>query len=736
MSFDLERLYQLLPAVYRLRDIELAARQPESLTAAQRAELNDLQSLFNSGSPLTEPQFKRLEELQDKQRRGPLKALLAVIAEQAAVLEEDLARAYDDLFIETCAEWVVPYIGDLIGARGLFVFPNAQFSQRALVANEIARRRRKGTAAAIEQLARDVTGWDASVVEYFQLLATTQYMNHLRPENLSFADLRHSRRLDYLNTPFDRAAHTADVRNIESRRGRYNIPNVGVFLWRLGGYSITAAPAYKLDDRRYFFDALGKDVQLYNRPEVEDEITHLAEPVNAPMPLSRRVLDRHLETYYGPGKSLLIYRDGQDVPIDAVHICDLSDVTDGMGNVTGWAHMPQEKIAIDPALGRIAFPSSSPPASPPQAPPQSVRVTYHYGFSADMGGGEYEREVGQGDAEMVIRVPSVEGPTLQAALVAVVAALTNNTQHDSGVVEIEKPVSAAAGDYQHLSGVVNVPEGKRITVRAVDEHRPVVLLGGDLEIKGGAGAELELNGLLISGGALLLPASGNELRTLRLAHCALPPGAAIGSPPGAAAPGVVAQSPGVHIEIDRSILGAIRAADGARVCLTNSIVDAGDEANLAYAGVGGRQPGAPLVAVNTTIIGRVHTKTMELASNTIFFAGSATETPARAEMLQEGCVRFCYAPPGSLLPRQFECQPETQEDAARVRPIFTSLRYGDAGYCQLSVHCSEKIKSGADDGAEIGAFHDLYQPQRVANLRARLDEFLRFSLEAGIFMAS
>jgi hypothetical protein len=71
-----------------------------------------------------------------------------------------------------------------------------------------------------------------------------------------------------------------------------------------------------------------------------------------------------------------------------------------------------------------------------------------------------------------------------------------------------------------------------------------------------------------------------------------------------------------------------------------------------------------------------------------------------------------------------------------VRPIFTSLRYGDAGYCQLSVHCSEKIKSGADDGAEIGAFHDLYQPQRVANLRARLDENLRFSLEAGIFMAS
>lgn len=734
MSFDLERLYQLLPAVYRLRDIELAARRPEALAPAERAELQGLQNLFNSNSPLTEQQFKRLQELQDKQQRGPLKALLAVIAEQVAVIEEDLSQLYDDQFIETCAEWVVPYIGDLVGSRGLFVFPNAQFSQRASVANEIARRRRKGTAAALEQLARDVTGWDASVVEYFQLLATTQYLNHLRPENLSFADLRHSRRLDYLNTPSDPTAHTVDVRNIESRRGRYNIPNVGVFLWRLGSYSITAAPAYRLDARRFLFDALGKDAQLYNHPEVEDEITHLAEPVNVPTPLSRRVLDRYLKTYYGRDKSILIYRDGQEVAIDSIRVCDLSDVTDGLGNVTGWAHMPQEKIAIDPVLGRIAFPLASPPTSPPAGPPQSVHVTYHYGFSAEMGGGEYERELSPNDK--AIKVPSPEGPTIQAALAALITALTSDPQLDGGVVEIEKPVSAEASDYHHLSGVVNIPARKRITIRAVDEHRPVVLLGGDLEIKGGAEAELELNGLLIVGGALRLPASGNELRTLRLAHCALPPGAAIGSPPGAAAPGVVAQSPDVHIEIDRSILGAIRAADGARVCLTNSIVDAGDEANLAYAGVGGQQPGAPLVAVNTTIIGRVHTKTMELASNTIFFAGSATETLARAEMLQEGCVRFCYVPPGSLLPRQFECQPETQEDAALVRPVFTSLRYGDAGYCQLSVHCSEKIKSGADDGAEIGAFHDLYQPQRVANLRARLDEFLRFSLEAGIFMAS
>jgi hypothetical protein len=48
----------------------------------------------------------------------------------------------------------------------------------------------------------------------------------------------------------------------------------------------------------------------------------------------------------------------------------------------------------------------------------------------------------------------------------------------------------------------------------------------------------------------------------------------------------------------------------------------------------------------------------------------------------------------------------------------------------------EEIRAGADDGAEMGAFHLLFEPQREKNLRLRLDEYLRFGLEAGIFYAS
>ena len=67
---------------------------------------------------------------------------------------------------------------------------------------------------------------------------------------------------------------------------------------------------------------------------------------------------------------------------------------------------------------------------------------------------------------------------------------------------------------------------------------------------------------------------------------------------------------------------------------------------------------------------------------------------------------------------------------------LTALRYGQPGYGQLRPDCPPEIWQGADDEAEMGVFHDLYWPQREANLRIRLEEYLRFGLEAGIFYAS
>jgi hypothetical protein len=98
-------------------------------------------------------------------------------------------------------------------------------------------------------------------------------------------------------------------------------------------------------------------------------------------------------------------------------------------------------------------------------------------------------------------------------------------------------------------------------------------------------------------------------------------------------------------------------------------------------------------------------------------------------------VRFSFVPSGSLVPREYRCQP-TPDDTSALFPAFTALNCGDPGYCQLAIQSGPEITQGADDQSEMGVFHDLYQPQRESNLAGSLQEYLRFGLEAGIFHAS
>ena len=684
MSFDRDALLSLLPRLYRIRDLELA-----------------------SSTGLAE---------------GPLAELLSVLSGPIALVEEDLEQLYDDAFIETCAEWAVPYIGDLIGYRPLHGVVPTIVSRRAEVAHTIAYRRRKGTATVLEQLARDVTGWPAHVVEFFQCLVTTQYMNHLRPAIHAAPDLRQWEPLTRVGTAFDRIPRTIDVRRISSGRGRHNIPNVGVFLWRIGAYSLSRSPAVSVDARRYRFSPLNHDQPLFTRPETEDEITQLSTPLNVPLPIGRRVFHERKTDFYSEGdirRSVCLYVGSADplpaIPIASVRICNLSD--DG----ATWAHLPGAGLyAIDPVLGRIALP-------PGLAADTRVEVDYHYGFSADLGGGEYERAQSFGAAVATLRVPD-DHATIQAAITAL---------GGSGVVEI-----ADSGRYQETLSI-NVAAGERIELRAANGRRPTVVLTGECTLAGGTDAEISLNGLLLTGQRLHVPAAGgNALRRLEVRHCTLVPGwtlTADGSPVSPAEESLLVDLPDIIVTIERAILGGILAHDGASCSLTDSILDGCAPDGTAYAGLDGTGAGGALTLDACTVIGKIHAATLPLVSNSILLAtlepASTWLAPIIATRRQEGCVRFSYVPANARVPQRHRCVPgdDTSPTAA---PQFTSLRYGHHAYAQLRAASGPAILTGASDEGEMGAFHHLYQPQRETNLRVRLDEYLRVGLEAGVFYDS
>jgi hypothetical protein len=75
------------------------------------------------------------------------------------------------------------------------------------------------------------------------------------------------------------------------------------------------------------------------------------------------------------------------------------------------------------------------------------------------------------------------------------------------------------------------------------------------------------------------------------------------------------------------------------------------------------------------------------------------------------------------------------DDPAHL-PSHTSLRYGDPGYMQLRRSTHVAVRTGASDEGSMGVTHELHEPQRETNLRVRLDEYLRYGLEAGFFYAT
>ena len=170
-------------------------------------------------------------------------------------------------------------------------------------------------------------------------------------------DVRNGDALEGLDGPFDEIAHTVEVRRINSRhsQGRYNIPSVGLFVWRLKAYPVTQTPAYCLEEEGphcYTFSALGNDTPLYIRPQQEAEPTDIAGEMNLPIPIRRRAFETRMTDYYGEGKSLYIWqgtRGGsrEPIPPDRIIAADLSD----------WRYLPRRGfIAVDPKLGRITFP--------------------------------------------------------------------------------------------------------------------------------------------------------------------------------------------------------------------------------------------------------------------------------------------------------------------------------------------------------------------------------------------
>ncbi len=707
-----DRLYNLLPAIYRIRDAE---------------------------------------------KGEPLRSLLGIIEKQVDAMRGDIDGLYDDWFIETCADWVIPYIGDLVGNKPLHEIKQLR---RADVAKTIYYRRRKGTAAMLEEMARDVTGWGAHVVEFFQLTGWTQNLNHLRfqtaenPDQASpqsvdrvgTVNLRSRDVIDRLDGPFDITSHTIDVRPISDAEGWYNIRKVGFFLWKLNPYLLSSVPPRPVAGHPgfYTFSRLGNAAPLFTTPTREADETGFTDETQVSGPIRPLAFERDLDAYrsnppvatgnssfYGADRSLNIIKNGSPVSPETVHGRDLSH----------FERPASAEVAVDVRKGLLAFAEGDEPSTPNDL--TKFSVTYTYGFSADIGGGPYERRRDMVEAE-------TEGVSINVA---------KNSPVDTIQKAVDLWVDAGKPDCVitiHDNGIYGgnldlaLPKNGRLVLRADNGVWPVVRLVGVSSVSVNDGtATLMLDGLLIEGAIEL---TGGLYLTLQ--NCTLVPGRMLkfsGEPAYPDRDSLVTHSPSDELKVSilKSIVGPIRMPQNSR-CLNieDSIVQSPSfpDGATEYAIAGndsGTEDGPPLRLIRCTIFGPVSAKEMIMASETLF-TGRVSVTRQ-----QKGCVRFCYVPSGSVTPRRYRCQPdlaiadqretlmrdlradEIAATRARLKPQFTSTKYGQPGYAQIGFGTANEIKTGAEDGAEMGAFCSLKQPQREDNLRARLEEYLRFGLESG-----
>ena len=352
------------------------------------------------------PLVPQLLRNRDAAEGRPLEALLGLLGDELAIVERDIDQLYDNWFIESCEPWVIPYIGALIGARPMRSFGGGEVGLRSYVANTLGYRQAKGTAAALEQIARDVTGWPVMAVEFFQRLIWSQNVNHVRPDALGTASIRDAEAARMAHGPFETACHSAAAGSAAGFSGRYNVPNVGLFVWRLDAYPLgflinepagylggLIARQSEIGPAFRFFDPLGADRALVNRPKADRSIAGRIDPRMVPAPLDRRLLHRDLNRlrdgaadggrWFDELPVVQVRLDGNEVLPARLHSCNLETRDDGGGNPTWRRPANAGHVLFDPELGRIALHASD--------ENKSVETSCAFAAPFAIGGGPYDR---------------------------------------------------------------------------------------------------------------------------------------------------------------------------------------------------------------------------------------------------------------------------------------------------------------------------------------------------------
>ena len=540
------------------------------------------------------PEIYRIRDA-EQVPQGQLAAYVDLFENVHSALRDNIEALGRDAFIESCDDWVVPYIADLLGTSHLSGDP---WTLRADVARTINHRRRKGTLGAIESLAHALSKWAVHTVEMRDRLVWNQHINHQRPDiggappltasnflgdarRGGTVNLRDPALLSLLNGPFDPFAHLADIKPAAGWRGLYNLPNLGIFLWRLRAYTlarfkpvpsqfaapITLIPASATEANfavRLELHPQSEPMVLFNthRFHADDEPPNISSPdaVPGPMPSARLSNDtpagrpeHYVEIAPYPDGTVpnRMNRLGLSLQIPQTLFTATTPWRFRGANLCAWETGLQpplraHEIAIDPDRGRVVFGAmGAAQATEADAIVSGLYISPTHAFQGPVGAQPIPRQATPATwlevLPIIVNIDTVNTPasTLQNALANL------QTRAQPLIIEIKDSLvhdldlNVIAGTSNEL-GLQTLRLNRSLWIRAADGERPIIRLKQPLAFRphdvlsAGAPAVMDslmvrLEGIYLTRDKAVFPANTPliaraALHQLHIQDCTLDPG--------------------------------------------------------------------------------------------------------------------------------------------------------------------------------------------------------------------